>query len=250
MNQNIIAVLPAYDEEASILALLNSYDRLLTTRGEFTLKIIVVNDGSTDHTLDEIKKYKGRLNINIIDNNINAGLGKVLKQGLEAAIENSATNDIIITMDADNSHDPEQIPEMVNKINAGYDIVIASRYRKGSVIHGLSKFRKLISIFAGSLFILFAPIKGVRDYTCGFRAYRGSILLRGVEFYHEKLIQETGFSCMVELLLKLNRFKPKIAEIPMNLRYDQKLSSSKIKIWSTIRKTLNVLYKYKTGFSS
>lgn len=247
MRQKIIVVLPAYNEESSILALLHGYDDMVAAN-DIIIKIVVVNDGSTDDTLSEIYKYKGPLPIEIIDNKVNAGLGKVLKQGLWAAMENANPDDIVITMDADNSHNPDQIPLMIKKINEGYDIVIASRYRHGSKIVGLSNFRKLTSFLAGSLFVIFAPIDGVRDYTCGFRAYKYSILQKGFALYHQRLIQETGFSCMVEVLLKLNSFKPKMKEIPMVLRYDLKLSASKMKIWSTIRKTLSVLYKYKTGF--
>ena len=88
------------------------------------------------------------------------------RQGLRTAVENGNRDDIVITMDADNSHNPAQIPLMIKKINEGYDIVIASRYRKGSKIVGLSNFRKLTSFLAGSLFVVFAPIDGVRDYTC------------------------------------------------------------------------------------
>lgn len=247
MRQRIIVVLPAYNEESSILALLNGYDEMVAANDIF-IKIIVVNDGSTDNTVSEINKYSGPLPIEIKDNEVNAGLGKVLKQGLRTAVENGNRDDIVITMDADNSHNPAQIPLMIKKINEGYDIVIASRYRKGSKIVGLSNFRKLTSFLAGSLFVVFAPIDGVRDYTCGFRAYKYEILQKGFTLYNERLIQETGFSCMVEVLLKLNSFRPKIKEIPMVLRYDLKLSASKMKIWSTIRKTLSVLYKYKTGF--
>lgn len=240
-------MLPAYNEESSILALVTNFDQLVNNTG-LSVYLIIVNDGSTDYTIAEVKKYTGKLPMVILDNKTNAGLGKVLKQGLQEALKIAGPEDVIITMDSDNSHNPNQVPQMMYKIEEGNEIVIASRYRPGSEIHGLSQFRKWVSFLAGSLFILFAPIPGVRDYTCGYRAYRSSILSRGFEEYEESLIRETGFSCMVELLLKLNKFKPKVSEIPMILRYDLKLSSSKMKIWTTMKKTIQVLYNYKTGF--
>ena len=121
MRQRIIVVLPAYNEESSILALLNGYDEMVAANDIF-IKIIVVNDGSTDNTVSEINKYSGPLPIEIKDNEVNAGLGKGLKQGLRTAVENGNRDDIVITMDADNSHNPAQIPLMIKKINEGYDL--------------------------------------------------------------------------------------------------------------------------------
>jgi dolichol-phosphate mannosyltransferase len=100
--------------------------------------------------------------------------------------------DIIITMDGDDSHVPNHIPRMIKKIEAGSDIVIASRYRDGSQIHGLSLFRKMTGFMAGSLFILFCSSPGVRDYTCGYRAYKVSILKKGIAHYGPRFIEETA----------------------------------------------------------
>ncbi len=247
MKQKIIAVLPAYNEEASLPALLNQYSMMLS-RHNYDFKIMVINDGSEDQTATVAKQHELGNTIELVDNEKNGGLGKVLKQGLVYAIQQLDKEDIIITMDSDNSHNPNLIPRMVSYINEGSDIVIASRYRPGARIFGLSNLRKLTSFMAGSFLFVFAPIKGVRDYTCGFRAYKAGLLQKGFEFYKDSLVEENGFSCMVELLLKLNYFKPIIHEVPMILRYDQKMGASKMKIWTTIKKTLVVLYNYKTGF--
>ncbi|MEP7267061.1 MAG: glycosyltransferase family 2 protein [Saprospiraceae bacterium] len=247
MKQRIIAVLPAYNEEASLPALLNLYSMMLS-RHNYDFKIMVINDGSEDQTAAIVMDHELGKNIELVDNKKNGGLGKVLKQGLAYATQQLDKEDIIITMDCDNSHNPNLIPRMISYINEGSDIVIASRYRPGARIYGLGNFRKLISLMAGSFLFIFAPIKGVRDYTCGFRAYKVGLLQKGFEYYKDALIEENGFSCMVELLLKLNYFKPIIHEVPMILRYDQKMGTSKMKIWATIKKTLVVLYNYKTGF--
>lgn len=241
--QRILAILPAYNEEASIIDLLKNFETL-ARQHPFDLKVLVVNDGSKDRTAELVKNFHGDIQIDLLDNNQNGGLGKVLRQGLEYACTQLSAGDLVITMDADNSHNPNLIPRMVQKIDEGSSLVIASRYRRGARSFGLSLFRKCISFLAGSLFMVFAPIKGVRDYTCGFRAYRVELLQQGFDHFGNRLIEENGFSCMVELLLKLNRFLPICHEVPMILRYDLKIGSSKMNVRKTIQATLVVLWQY------
>lgn len=245
----ITIVLPAYNESESISGLLENFETFIAST-TYDIRLLVVNDGSKDDTVQKVQAYISSLPIDIIDNPENKGLGSVLSQGLFKAVELSGPGDIICTMDADNSHLPSHLTSMIEKINSGYDVVIASRYQKGAQIYGLNNFRIFTSFMAGSLFLVLAQLKGVRDYTCGYRAYTYEVLNKGKEFYKEKLIEESGFACMVELLLKLDRFNPKYCEIPMTLRYDLKLSPSKMKIWATIKKTFAVLYRYKKGFKS
>lgn len=240
----ILAVIPAYNEAGSIPDLLSNYDTVYT-QSLSNLSILIVNDGSKDHTVDTIKRFNGKINITLIDNAVNGGLGKVIRQGLMAACNMLHDDDIIITMDGDNSHLPQLIPRMVLGIQSGQDILIASRYRVGSEIHGLSFFRKLTGFLAGSLFIVFAHLRGVRDYTCGYRAYKVSILKKGFAYYGDRFIEENGFACMVEILLKLRRFDPVYGEVPMVLRYDLKQGNSKMNIVKTIKHTLTVLWQYR-----
>ena len=242
--QKILAILPAYNEEASIVDLLTNYENL-AQHPEISLNILVVNDGSKDQTAKVVKDFKGNIPLHLLDNVQNGGLGKVLKDGLLYAIRHLKEGDIVITMDADNSHNPQLIPRMVQQIREGSSLVIASRYRQGARSYGLSFFRTCTSFLAGSLFMIFAPVKGVRDYTCGFRAYRLGLLKQGFDHFGERLIEEKGFSCMVELLLKLNRFRPICHELPMILRYDLKKGSSKMNVRKTIQTTLAVLWQYR-----
>lgn len=242
--QKILAILPAYNEEASIVELLKNFE-FVAQHYSLPLNVLVVNDGSKDRTVELIHNYKGNLKIEVLDNEKNGGLGKVLRQGITYACEQLSPGDIVVTMDADNSHNPNLIPRMVQQIREGSSIVIASRYRQGARSYGLNFFRTCTSFLAGSLFLIFARVKGVRDYTCGFRAYRVEILNQGLAHYGTRLIEENGFSCMVELLLKLNLFRPICHELPMILRYDLKLGASKMKVWKTIKATLIVLWQYR-----
>lgn len=242
----ILVVLPAYNEASCIGALLESYCEVIEGKNE-KFRIIVVDDGSTDGTGKVVLGFSDRLPLELITHPGNRGLAEALRTGLHRALEVAGDRDVIVTMDADNSHLPGLLPRMVALVREGHDVVIASRYQKGAVIKGVSGFRQVLSLGAGFLFRCILPLKGARDYTCGYRAYRASILRRAFADYGEAYISEKGFSCMVDLLLKLRRYDPIITEVPIILRYDQKTSDSKMNVAKTVRQTLRLLVRRRLG---
>jgi dolichol-phosphate mannosyltransferase len=100
---------------------------------------------------------------------------------------------------------------------------------------------------ASALFRLFTPVPGLRDYTCGYRLYSYDFLRRLFEYYGESLFTERGFACMADLLLKSRALRPRVGEVAMVLRYDEKLSASKMKVARTIYQTLKLLAKHTVG---
>jgi dolichol-phosphate mannosyltransferase len=123
-------------------------------------------------------------------------------------------------------------------LEQGADIVIASRFAAGGDDSTAPALRRLLSRGAGWVFRTLLPVKGIADFTSGFRAYRVSVLRRAVSHWGERLVEEQGFAVMVELLLKLRYCSPSIAEAPMVLRYDRKGGASKLRIVRTIRQYL------------
>lgn len=244
MNSKIKIVLPAYNEEKAIPLLLS---RLKKIKKEFDLniEILVVNDGSTDKTADVVKSFDKDLEVGLLNLNPNQGLAGAIKEGLFEALKNTQDDDIIIVMDADNTHTPGLIIQMRRLIWEGNDIVIASRYVSGARVIGLSLFRRMLSRGASILFRALVSISGVRDYTCGYRAYRVEILKKAFHHYQGNFIKQTGFGCMIEILLRVQRFDPIITEVPLVLRYDFKPGESKMQIWKTIKQTISLLYNYK-----
>lgn len=238
-------VLPAYNEERTLQSLLEGIRKTLE---QFHIdgRVIVVNDGSTDRTGEVARSFAG-VPLEHIEWHPNRGLAEALKQGLARAIRNSQQGDAIITMDADNSHPPELIPEMISKLKEGNDVVIASRYQKGSEVRGVPAFRRVLSHGASNLFRLLVPIRGVRDYTAGYRIYDATFLKQVFERFGDQVIQQDGFGCTLELLLKIHALKPTISEVPLILRYDLKQSESKMRIWPTIKGTLGLLGRHSFG---
>ena len=239
-----IITLPAYNEEEALPELLERIGEAFADSG-MPYEIIVVDDGSTDATASIVEAMSFQMPLHLVRNGRNLGLGKTLRRGLREAIERGGERDIIITMDADNTHPPGLIARMVRLIHEGCDVVIASRFQIGSRVVGVPKERHVLSFGARLLFTLLYPTRGVRDYTSGYRAYRMSIIRRGFERYEDDLIAETGFSCMADLLLKLRRQGAFFGEAPLRLRYDQKGGESKMMVMKTIGLTLRLLVRHR-----
>jgi dolichol-phosphate mannosyltransferase len=226
-------VLPAYNEEKSLPALL---DRVKETfaASNCECSVLVVDDGSKDGTVQVAESYQASMPLRIYKHPQNMGLGAAIKNGLREGAADMGDSDVVVTMDADNTHDPALIPQMLAKIESGCELVIASRYAPGGEEIGLAPHRKVLSRGASTFLKTFFGIPGARDCSCGFRAYRVSLLRRAFETYGDKLVEETGFVCMAEVLVKLAMIGAKIDEVPLILRYDLKEGASKMKVGKTI----------------
>jgi dolichol-phosphate mannosyltransferase len=242
--------LPAYNEERSLPALLERcipVAEALTAEGK-AFRVIVVDDGSQDRTIEVALAFAPRLGIEVVPHVVNQGLGAALRTCLTSALERASDEDAIATMDADNTHDPALLPAMWRFLDEQKgDVVIASRYVKGGDEVGLTPLRKVLSRGASTLLTLTVPVRGARDYTCGFRVYRAATLRRAAAQWQDKLIEESGFTCMAEVLLKLGRGGARVLEWPLILRYDLKEGASKMKIMRTITRYFAMAWRVRTG---
>jgi dolichol-phosphate mannosyltransferase len=199
----------------------------------------VVDDGSSDGT-SEVAEANG-LDVRLVRHPVNLGLGQAVQTGLRAALGDAAEDDFIVVMDADDTHDPALITKLGNEILAGSDVVICSRFVDGGDDKTAPLFRRMLSRGAAVLFRRVLGLVDVHDFTSGFRAYRVSLLIRASTHWGERLVEERGFACMVELLLKLRHCHPVITEVPLELRYDRKQGPSKLKLRRTIVQYVRLL---------
>lgn len=243
----VILALPAYNEEGAIGDLLEAASDALGGLDGFEPRIIVVDDGSTDATARVVRDYEAGFPVEVVAHGENRGLGPAILTALRAALERSTDpDDVIVNMDADNTHPPETIRGMLELLKGGADVVIASRYREGSRQVGVPWKRRFLSWGARWLFAWRLRLPGVRDYTCGFRAYHAKTIRRAFETYGDRLITRAGFACTDEILVNLARMepRPRIAEVPFILRYDRKKGESKLDVVKTVCETLKMLLKH------
>lgn len=227
--------------------------------------IVAVDDGSADRTLELLLEWsldEPRLRIVSYHPNrglpgallagfreaveLGAGMGSGAGSGMEPATGGVAAPGVIVTMDADGSHPFSLIRDMAQKIAEGYDIVIASRHAPGAAQFGLAWYRKVFSWGASLLMRLAYPLRGVRDYSTNYRAYRGSLLLEALTRGPGQFIEAGDFSGVVELLLRLCSLGPRVTEVPLELHYERKRSASKAKVMRMIAGYLKLASHRKT----
>ena len=242
----IWVVFPAWNEEKVIRPTLLALWQAYRGRDE-KYTAVLVDDGSTDRTVAEaqaaVADSNGEMPLQVLSHGVNQGLGAGLRTGIYWVLDHAADDDILVTLDADNTHSPALIPELVKRVRDGADLSIASRYRSGAEVHGVPGHRRALSDVASVLFSTIYPIPGVRDYTCCFRAYRIPLLRRARAVYGDQLCTARGFEAVMDLLLRLGPLGMKVDEMGFVLDYGDRVGQSKMKIVKTIRSTLALLIR-------
>jgi dolichol-phosphate mannosyltransferase len=241
----VILVLPVFNEALNLGRLFERIGRALGDSAT-VYRIVAVDDGSTDATPQILDGLRQEMPLQVLRHEVNQGLGIAIRTGVTNALRLCSADDVIVTMDGDDSHSPSLVREMLVEMDAGADVVIASRFRRDSRCIGVPLRRKVLSAGASIFFRTFFPTQGVRDFTCGFRAYRASALRQAQEKY--ELFEFEGFQSTVDILLKLRALGARFVEVPVVLRYDLKQGNSKMRIFRTVTRTLNLAVRRRLGF--
>lgn len=235
-------IIPFYNEGRNVARVLR------TIKGELGSKkyrIYAVNDGSKDRTLKILIANQKRHQIEIIDHHKNLGVSESFRSGLEMVNKKTKRGDSILIMEGDGTSDVRLIPKIVERIEDGVDIVIASRYLEGGGYRSFPIIRLILSRMANLILSLRFPYPGVRDYTIFYRGYGPRIITKGLKKHKKDLIQSKYFTANSEILTKLFEFRPRIEEIPFVYDYSLKQGSSGLAInknlWQYFKLILGVL---------
>ena len=241
----IYILLPAYNEECALEPLIMKIEAVMREMRS-VYRVVVVNDGSSDNSKVILAELSERYSLEVITHRYNRGLGETARDGFEYIADVASPNDFIVRMDCDDTHDPRYIPAMISKLKEGYEAVIASRYAPGGGQVGVDWYRRVISRVANLLIKTIFPIPDVWEYTCGFRAYRVSLIQDALAIFGNRFIdlKGMGFTGTVEKMIKCKMMGAKVAEIGFVLRYDQKMSTSKVVTSVTTLGYLMLIAKY------
>lgn len=199
MNSNIIVISPAYNQEENIA-------RLIENIKEYSSKVIIVTDGSTDKTA-QIAFESGAIILKQINKR---GKGNAIIRGIEAS--KSLSSDIIIIIDSDGQHDPKEIPGLIKPIiEEDYDMVIGSRFLGVIKTSSVNKIGNYVLNFLH--FIL--TFKWLTDTESGFRAFKAEKL-------YSFNLKATHYEIESDILLEALRKKLKIKEVPITILKKEK----------------------------
>lgn len=247
----IFVALPAYNEAEALPRLLQRMRDTLPQLPE-SLSVVIVDDGSTDGTAEAARQYdSAEMPVHVVVHQQNRGLHGALDTGFREALKRASDTDWILTMDADDTHPPDLIVPMLARAKAGgANVVIASRFQPGAEWFGLSWDRLLFSYTVSWIFRIAWPMRGVRDYTCGYRLYRAELLRKAYQKWGDAFVNEPSFACMPDVLWKVSRLSPVFAEVPLSLHYERKPGESKMNVGRTIRRTLGLIVKRRFGINT
>jgi dolichol-phosphate mannosyltransferase len=222
-------VLPAYNEEQALPKLLPKLDQTLRAHGA-AYRIVVVDDGSEDGTAGILDQLKATLPLDVVTHPLNRGLGETERDGFEYVAARCAPDDVVVRVEGDATHDPDYIFVLLEKLASGYDVVNTSRFQPGGGQRGVDGYRAFISRCANLFMKVMFPIPGLHDFSCGFRAYRASVIRDAVRIFGDDFVQlrGMGFTSTLEMVVKLDLLGCRFAEVPFVLRYDLKESGSKM----------------------
>ena len=226
----VLVIIPTYNERENVINLLPDVLKELE-QDVYDTHILVVDDNSPDGTADavvELSKFFN--NVHLVKRPAKLGLGSAYIDGFRWGMERGF--DVFLTMDADFSHSPSYLSSLVEAVEEGYDVAIASRYVKGGSTVGWPWRRKLVSRGANTLVRLFLRI-GIKDVTSGYRA----LSKRSVAELLRSELRSEGYAFLLESIYRLSLLGYRAKEVPF-IYQSRKVGRTKL----STKETLDYLF--------
>lgn len=208
MNKFISVIIPCFNEGKTIFQNIGEINGYLARK--FTgYEIIAVNDGSSDNTLSELRLIQQEVPMKIINNELNEGKGKVVRDGILAA-----NNEIVMFLDADLAIPIEELENFIEELGGGNDIVIASRFVPGlKILRPVLWHRKIMERIFRLLRMMILNSWKVQDTQCGFKIFRREVAQR---IFSMATINRFAFDA--EIIFIAKKFGYAIKELPISLQ--------------------------------
>lgn len=224
-----LAIVPTYNESENLPELIT---QLRALPGD--VHVLIVDDNSPDGTGAIVDQFSAAdSGVHVIHREGKLGLGTAYKEGFQFGLARGYQ--YLCTMDADFSHNPANLPDLLNMAASEYDMVVGSRYIPGGAVVGWPLFRKIISATANWLAHLVLNVE-THDCTAGFRCYRRTVL----ETIPLEAIFSSGYSFLIEMAFHCQAAGFRIGETPITF-VNRTLGSSKISKWEIFRAMYTLL---------
>lgn len=212
-RDDVLVVLPTYNEAENV-------ERMAAAILEHGPRLLVVDDGSPDGTGRIADGLAADERIDVLHRKEKAGLGPAYAAGFAWGLERGAQ--IMCEMDADFSHDPNDLPRLFAAVDAGADLAIGSRYVKGGGVDNWPWRRRALSR-GGNLYANIMLGARVGDITSGFRAFRADAIRR----LHPEQCKSSGYAFQIEMAWRARHLGLEIVEVPILFR-DREAGDSKM----------------------
>lgn len=223
--KNVLVAIPTYNEALNIECIIEKTQQVAANTKSYRFELLIIDDNSPDGTGKIVKKLSKRFGNIAVLSGRKSGLGRAYIRGLTYALQKSKF-DVVITMDADMSHDPKDIPALLTAIENGADYVIGSRYVSGGSMASLPIGRRINSRVANFVAKRLVGInEPVHDLTGGFKAIKRTAL----EQITLEDLRAKGYFFQVNLLHAFLLKGFTVQEIPITF-VNRSLGSSKLKL--------------------
>jgi dolichol-phosphate mannosyltransferase len=209
-----VVCLPTYNE-------LENLEPMLRALGDKNVRVLVIDDNSPDGTGELADRLAQELDhVDVLHREAKEGLGPAYLAGFRRALSDGA--ELVLEMDCDFSHDPNDVPRLLAAVEGGADLALGSRYVPGGGVRNWGLVRRLISA-GGSLYARVLLQVNVRDLTGGFKCYRRAVL----EAIDLDAIESKGYAFQIETTYRALRAGFKVVEVPITFA-DREVGGSKM----------------------
>jgi glycosyltransferase involved in cell wall biosynthesis len=223
-KKKITILIPCYNEEKGIKHVINGMPIDILKKLDFEVEIIVINNDSTDETVNVVKS----LGVTLIHES-KKGKGNAMRTGFSAV---SHDTDYVVMLDGDNTYKPEEIPRLIEPLASGFaDVIVGSRLG-GKAVKNAFRFQNRVANWGFTFLVRQFYKANVTDVLSGFFAWRKDVIDE-----LNKHLESEGFSIEMEMITKIVRLGYEIYSVPIT--YDIREGHSKI---STLKDAVIILY--------